>query len=345
MTQGNPGVSTHKSLYKYSHTIGMFNLFGRGFYNPVDAALSSDGVLYVLSRAGSGMGEGSPKRVTMCTLNGDYLGEFSMGGTDDGMLAWPVSIAVSPEGNVYVSDEFLNRISVFDKGGHFLDKWGAQGSGDGEFESPSGITFDKDDNLLVVDSVNNRIQRYTKDGRSLGSWGQGGKGDGEFNLPWGIAVDLSGDVYVADWRNDRIQKFDPDGKHLASFGVSGREDGEFYRPSGVAVGRDGNIYVADWGNERVQVLGPDGSFLAKLRGESGLSSWGVEYFSNNADELEAREFSDLEPDLDLTPDDFLRHESASIEKLFWSPTSVSLDDHDNVYVVDSCRHRIQVYST
>ena len=68
-----------RNLYQYSHTIGMFNLFGRGFYNPIDAALSGEGVLYVLSRAGSGMAEGSPKRVTMCTLNGDYLGEFGNG--------------------------------------------------------------------------------------------------------------------------------------------------------------------------------------------------------------------------------------------------------------------------
>ncbi len=333
-----------QSLYRYSHTIGMFNLFGRGFYNPVDAALSSEGILYVLSRAGSGMAEGSPKRVTTCTLDGDYLGEFSMGGTKDGMLAWPVSIAISADDNVYVSDELLNRISVFDKSGRFLGKWGTKGRGDGEFECPTGIAFDKDDNLLVVDSVNNRVQKYTKDGRSLGSWGRDGNGDGEFNLPWGIAVDHSGDVYVADWRNDRIQKFDPNGKHLASFGTSGHGDGEFYRPSGVAVGQNGNIYVADWGNERVQVLGPDSSFLDKFRGESGLSSWGVEYFSHNADELEARESSDLVPDLDLLPDDFLRNESANVEKLFWSPTSVRLDDQGNVYVVDSCRHRIQVYS-
>jgi NHL repeat len=39
----------------------------------------------------------------------------------------------------------------------------------------------------------------------------------------------------------------------------------------------------------------------------------------------------------------MRQESASIEKFFWGPTAVKVDDQGRVYVVDSCRHRIQVY--
>ena len=38
-----------------------------------------------------------------------------------------------------------------------------------------------------------------------------------------------------------------------------------------------------------------------------------------------------------------REESANIEKLFWGPTSVKLDDEGRMYVVESCRYRIQVY--
>jgi NHL repeat len=195
----------------------------------------------------------------------------------------------------------------------------------------------------VVDGLNNRIQRYTKDGRFLGQWGTGGRGPGELNLPWGIAVDRAGAVYVADWRNDRIQKFDAQGTFLASYGTSGRGDGEFSRPSGVAVDGKGNLYVADWGNERVQVLSADGGFLAKFRGESGLSKWGESYFIANQDELEERRKANLEPELSLSPIEDLREESASIEKFFWGPISVKVDDQGRLYVVESCRHRIQVY--
>ncbi len=335
-------MSTQGPL-RYSHSIGKFDIFGgNGFYNPLDIAFVGD-TIYVVSRGGSASAEGNTTtRVTMCTLEGNYVGEFSGTGAREGLLAWPVSIASDGEGNVYISDEAIHGISVFSKNGEFLTRWGAQGSGDGEFDRPAGIAFDSSGNLLVVDSGNNRVQKYTKEGKYLTAWGRAGAGDGQFNLPWGLSIDASENVYVADWRNDRIQKFDASGNHLATWGKPGRGEGEFTRPAW-ATADDGLVYISDWGNERLQVLGADGTFKANYRGESGVSRWGQDYLDTNVDEYEARKRSDLEPDLDLLPDDYLRDESAAIEKLFWGPTSVKLDSAGRVYVVDSCRHRIQVY--
>ena len=332
-------------IYSYSHTIGLYSLQGRGFNNPVDMAFGKDGVMYVLNRAGPEVSSRLPnKRVTMCTVDEEYLGEFSSGGVEDGQMMWPSSIATDRDGNVYVSDEALQRITIFDARGDYLGKWGTKGRADGEFNRPSGIAFDADDNLLVSDSLNCRVQRYTRDGRFLESWGRPGRGDGEFNLPWGIHVSQqSGDVLVADWRNDRVQRFDAGGRHIATHGASGDGDGEFSRPAGITTDTDGNIYVADWGNERVQMLRPDGSFLAKMRGESGISKWGYEYFDANAEELRERQDSDMEPELGPMAQGSSREESANIEKLFWGPTSVNVDDEGRMYVVESCRFRIQVY--
>ena len=331
-------------IFRYSHTIGFYSQTGRGFNNPVDAAFGRDGVLYVLNRAGPEVAVRLPyKRVSMCTVDEEYLGEFSSGGKQDGQLWWPASIDIDADGNVYVSDEALHRITVFSDDGQFLGKWGVRGEGDGEFIRPSGVAFDPDGYLLVVDGTNNRVQRYDKDGRFIGAWGRQGTGNGEFNLPWGITVDHDGNVYVADWRNDRIQKFDADGKHLSTWGESGQGNGEFHRPSGVEVDSEGMIYIADWGNERVQVLGPHGTFIAKFRGESGLSKWADDYFVPNKDELEEREKADLEPELDLSSENFARAESANIEKLFWGPTSIVADAEGRIFVVESARYRIQVY--
>jgi DNA-binding beta-propeller fold protein YncE len=333
-----------QDLFRYSHTIGFYAQNGRGFNNPVDVALGRDGVLYVLNRAGSDVELRMPyKRVTMCTVDEDYLGEFSSGGTEDGQLMWPAAVAIDAEGHLYISDEALQRISVFDAKGHFLHQWGVRGSGPGMFDRPAGLAFDRDQHLLVVDGVNHRVQRYTTDGCFLGQWGKGGRGPGELSFPWGITVDRAGAVYVADWRNDRIQKFDAEGNFLASYGTSGGRDGQFSRPSGVAVDSHGSIYVADWGNERVQVLSADGGFLAKFRGESGLSKWGESYFIANQDELAARQQANLEPEVRLSAPDDRRDESASVEKLFWGPIAVKVDDQGRLYVVESCRHRIQVY--
>ena len=52
-------------------------------------------------------------------------------------------------------------------------------------------------------------------------------------------------------------------------------------------------------------------------------------------EFEEREKADLEPQVDLPTKDYLRNESANIEKLFWGPTTVKIDDQGRIYVVDT----------
>ena len=330
---------------QYSHTVGFMSLQGgRGFANPVDMVFDTEGAMYVLSRGGSdGFDDIISKRITKCTVDEEYLGQFSGGGTEDGKIMWPSSIAMDAQERVYVADEALHRISVFEKGGRYLYKWGRRGRGEGEFDRPAGIIFDANGVLLVTDSLNNRVQRYTQEGQFISQWGSAGDGDGEFNMPWGLASDTDGNIYVADWRNDRIQKFSADGEFLKAWNGSDADDGTFNRPSGLAVDGDGVLYVADWGNERVQVMTQEGECLANLRGESGLSKWAHEYFSTNMDELEEREKANLEPQLEYPSGDHLRQESAMVEKLFWGPTTVKIDAQGRVYVVDTARARVQVF--
>ena len=193
-----------------------------------------------------------------------------------------------------------------------------------------------------MDHRNHRVQKFTAEGIFLLAFGSEGDGDGQLNFPWGVAIGPSGDVYVADWYNDRVQRFSPDGGFIARYGASGHGDGEFHRPAAVTVDRDGNIYVCDWGNERLQVFDPDGGFVTKLRGEATESGWAQDFLNINLEESEARSRSNLEKDVDLFIDD--PHERSShIEKLFWAPTSVKLDNAGKVYVTDSNRHRLQVY--
>ena len=328
---------------EYTHTVGMYGDSGKGFFNPVDVGLGADGRMYVISRGLDTYGGMPFKRVTICSVSGEFFGQFSGTGTGDGDIMWPVSCAISDDGEVYISDEALHRISVFDRDGAFLRKWGVQGAGPGEFNGPSGVAFDHQGNLLVADSLNNRVQRYTRDGRYVAGWGRPGAGAGEFNMPWGIAVGASGEIYVADWRNDRIQRFDSEGLHLATWPAPGEGSEGFYRPSGVAVGSGGHLYVADWGNHRVVLLDSDGGFVMSMKGEATLSTWADDYFASNPDEFEERQKSDLEYNSGTHEHDRFLPEQATVEKVFWGPTSVKADEVGRVYVVDSGRHRVQVY--
>ena len=211
----------------------------------------------------------------------------------------------------------------------------------GELDGPSGMAFDAEYNLYVVDQRNHRVQAFIQDGDYLMAFGSEGSGEGQFNLPWGITISPKGEVYVADWRNDRIQRFTAGGEFLASYGSSGHGDGELYRPASVAVDDDGYMYVADWGNDRLQVLDAEGGFVMSTRGEATLSVWAEEFLSTNVEEAAARAKADLEPQLDYGDD--TNEESSYVEKYFWGPTSVELDDDGRLYVTDCNRHRLQIY--
>ena len=322
---------------RYVKSIG-FNSnqpIGRGFNFPYDTARSGDGRIFVLNRSGSISGLGN--RIQICTFDEEWLGEFA-----NGTLAKPVSIAFDSTDRLYLTDEVLNEIKVFDSEGQPVRSWGSNGNGAG-LSGPAGIAVDGDDNLYVVEQYSSQVHKMTPEGESILKWGEEGSGEGQFNLPWGVTLDADGNVYVADWRNDRIQKFTADGEYLASFGEPGEGEGQLHRPSSVAVSDDGMVIVADWGNERVQVFSPDGGFHQMLRGEGALSKWATEWLEVNPDEFGARKRSDLElgdlPKHLLTP----YHVGSQTDQLFWGPVSVKIDSDGRLYVTEHSRHRIQVY--
>ena len=113
-TRGSGGMHTQTS-FTYSHTVGFYSNQGRGFNSPYDLALAPNGVMYVIKpgRSQRGVPRLFYKRITMCTVDEEWIGEFSRGGRGDGELLWPASIALDGDGNVFVADEALQRISIF----------------------------------------------------------------------------------------------------------------------------------------------------------------------------------------------------------------------------------------
>ena len=333
--------STTTARLRYDRTLGLASMEGRGFSSPVDLAISSDGRIYVASRSNPTQTYGI--RVGVCNLDSDYFGDFGAYGSGPGEFIWPTALAFDGEDQLYLADEHNHRVTVFDTDGNYLSHWGVHGATAGELNGPAGLAFDANGDLYVSDQRNHRVQKFTADGRFLTSWGEHGSGEPQLDLPWGITVAADGDVYVADWRNDRVQRFTADGDFVASYGETGSGEGQLSRPASVAVDDNGYIYIADWGNERVQMLDPDGRFVQSLRGEAGLSKWAEEFYEANPDEQHARATADLTPELteEVTT---AYEESARIEKYFWGPCSVKLDGHGRLYVTESIRHRIQVYT-
>lgn len=273
---------------QYDHTIGRAEFSGPGFRNPVAMARGEEDTMYVVSRSYEYRPDG--KRITICTVDEDYIGEFARGVTDvgeaeassdDGAIIWPTAIALNSQGQVYVADEALDRISIYTGDGEYLDKWERPGTGDGQWDKPSGLAFDKEDNLYLVDSGNSRIQKFSPDGQFLLKFGATGTGDGEFNRPTGVAVDNDGDIYVTDWNNNRLQVFDSEGHYLtqttgegtlSKWGTNKLDGGnpemweerkiaqsldrekDFWGPIAVEVDDDGRIFVVESARSRIQIF-------------------------------------------------------------------------------------------
>jgi len=320
--------------YDYSYCVG-----GR-MGQPASVAIGSGDTVYVLLRGTENIPNVPANRSTSGARIGIYsigaaagdeevVDEIGSAGEADGEFIWPAGVALDSQENVYVTDEWLNRISVFDSKGNLLRMWGSEGEGDGEFNGPSGIALDQDDNVYVVDSRNHRIQKLTKDGKFLTKWGNLGSGEGELDSPWGITVDQQGNVYVADHKNHRAQKFTSDGDFVTSFGSHGTGAGQLNRPTDVAVDPDGDVYVCDWANNRVQAFRPDGKYLANIIGDAQQPGmWHQQTIDANADTQKARRrVYSLEP-----------------EWRFVMPRGVAFDSKKGrLLVADTHRGRIQIY--
>lgn len=171
---------------------------------------------------------------------------------------YPTNLAISPSGELYVSDGYGNaRVHKFTADGRLLHSWGEPGDGPGQFHVPHGIAVDRQGTVYVADRENNRIQLFTGDGKYLTEWS-------DLARPCEIFIDPHRTAYVAelgyragmwpgttapspDATGGRVSIFDLDGKLLARFG--GGENpcapGDFFAPHDVWVDAQGDLYVSE----------------------------------------------------------------------------------------------------
>ncbi|MEM7305351.1 MAG: NHL repeat-containing protein [Planctomycetota bacterium] len=176
--------------------------------------------------------------------SGAWTGPFV--GPGSGGLINAHSIAVGPDGNLYITSTGTNSILRYD---------GATGAPLGVFV-PTGLAglsnpFDADfgpDGHLYVTS-GSRVMRFDgATGASLGDFvpsGSGGLSAAEM-LVWGP----DGHLYVASANNNSVKRYDGQtGAFIDTFVTPG--SGGLDDPHGLAFGPDGNLYVASFGTNPV----------------------------------------------------------------------------------------------
>lgn len=149
----------------------------------------------------------------------------------------PNHVAVAPNGDVYVSDGYVNaRVVQFSKDGQFVRIiGGVKGSQPGQLQLPHGVALDSKGRLLVNDSDNQRVSIFDKDGKFVEMWPYPSRG--------GIAVASDDTVYISDV-NAGIVNIVKNGKLIDSVMAD--------RAHGMGIDTDGSIYVS--GASRMTVM-------------------------------------------------------------------------------------------
>ncbi|CAF0947181.1 unnamed protein product [Rotaria sordida] len=245
-------------------------------------------------------------------------GVSSTAGTSSIHLNSPIDVFVDGNFNIYVADYGNNRIQKFHigvfaassiVGGYTL----AGGSAYSELYSPTSIFVDLNGVLYIADAANYRVQKWLPN-QPLGFTIAGGRGNGstydKIGFVYSIFVDNQGNTYVSENSNHRVTLWvsgnTTAGRLVAGIGVTGNSQVHLNSPWGVYVDSNDTLYVVDRGNHRIQQWIKGYVYGITIVGVTGTSG--------------------------------------SSSSLLNSPTTITFDSNNFMYIMDSGNNRIQKFS-
>jgi sugar lactone lactonase YvrE len=202
---------------------------------PSDVAVAPDGTIYFVDQKNERVRMLTPE-FTVATVAGNGTKGFAGDGGDanDANFAFPLSaqpepggsVAIGPDGNLYVVDTENSRVRMIDMTTGTIDTVVGNGTaafaGDGgpavdaSLNFPRDIEFDADGLMYIADTDNHAIrtvdistgviQTVVGIGGTPGFSGEGGPAtEAELDRPFGIDFDNDGNLMIADTYNHRIR--------------------------------------------------------------------------------------------------------------------------------------------
>lgn len=229
------------------------------------------------------------------TLAGSGIAAFNDGIGSSASFNAPSGLALDGSGNLYVADQFNNRVRLVTPTGSvttvagdgtqgFLDVQAPTPASSARFNRPTGVTLDSSGKVFVADLGNRRIRVITPPQSTSGvstptfavstlaGSGISGTTNGigtsaSFQSPQGLTVDASGNLLVTEGGggNNLIRKITPAGvvSTFAGTGVASSVDGpiasaSFNGPQGIAVSPTGVVYVTEVAGNKIRTISPSG---------------------------------------------------------------------------------------
>jgi DNA-binding beta-propeller fold protein YncE len=189
-------------------------------------------------------------------------------------LAEPYGLAVDSKNNLYVADQKVGAIFIFNTETREVEL--IKNKTHAHFARIIGLAMDDNDRLFVSDPGLRHILTFDANHKPEDVISEG------MVEPGGLALDKENRLlYVADVELDQVLVYDADSfKLLRKIGTTGHKHelttpGDFSKPTAVAVDQDGNLYVCDTLNNRVEIFDADGKFVSTF----GKAGDGPGYFS------------------------------------------------------------------
>jgi len=205
-----------------------------------------------------------PKSTWMDRLaGGQSQAEKSVSKNYPFQLVGPYGIAIDSKGQVYVADQKVGAVFIFNTETH--DTKMIRNGYEAHFGWINGLAIDDDDRLFVADGKLRRVVVFNSKHEVENLITEG------LQDPVGLALDTTNRfLYVVDTQQDQVIVYDADSfKLLRRIGTGGKNHyltspGDFGAPQGVALDKDGNVYVTDTLNNRVEIFDADGNFISQF---------------------------------------------------------------------------------
>jgi sugar lactone lactonase YvrE len=189
-------------------------------------------------------------------------------------LAQPYGVAVDSKNNLYVADQKVGAIFIFNTETRDVEL--IKNRTHAHFVRIIGLAMDDNDRLFVSDPGLHHVLVFNAAHKAEDVITEG------LVSPGGLAIDRENrQLYVADIELDQVLVYDADSFKLKrKIGTTGHNHeltspGDFSKPTGLAVDAEGNLYVADTMNNRIEIFDADGKFISTF----GKAGDGPGYFA------------------------------------------------------------------
>ena len=252
------------------------------FGGPADVAVGPDGCVYVADAGNHTLRKISPQGV-VSTLAGQPLEAGDRNGLGrKAQLAAPNTVAVAPNGTVYLTDGetgAVRRITPAGQVSTFRKGWrqgfiGPLSNAPNRVAQSSAVAVGPDGAVYVFQgalykcSASGRARLLAGDPAAEWGFADGTGRRARFNRPGALAVDARGNVYVADTGNHLIRRVSPAGEVTTIAGDVhyentdrgyGPESGQIYHEDFFGDYRDGPGAQARFNHPVGLTVGPDGA--------------------------------------------------------------------------------------